>query len=482
MTISGTGDMEWPEDEAEFLQVLSDVEEVEIKTGVTSVAAFVFKEAPSLKKVVIGNDVKRIEEEAFRECPKLKTVIIGNRVESIEYSAFAYSSSLETVTLGSGLEVIGSCAFAGCSSLKTITIPEQTRSLEENSFMDCVALTEVTLGKNLQQIKSSAFARCEKLSSIEIPDSVTFIECGAFEGCKELENVKFGTGLTYLGGSAFGYCEKLKEVTLVEALKTMEQGVFYQCTSLEKVTIERTIPAELLTYWKDPYGDIAYIYDDNGNREETDIVFTGAKFVTNQMNGIIIPRGTLAAYRKAWPEWAAYFKEAGGNSSGSGGGSGSSSSERSSSQTSCPSYVVTGNWTQQSDGSWTFTDKSGNSYQNEWAAVYRSQASDGTAIYEWFRFDENNQMITGWFTDSADGNTYYLNPVSDGSQGAMCTGWHWIDSDGDGIAECYFFNPVSEGTKGRLFQNSVTPDGYEVNEKGQWVTAGAVQTKMLSEQ
>lgn len=262
------------------------------------------------------------------------------------------------------------------------------------------------------------FRRCEKLSSIEIPDSVTVIECGAFESCKELENVKFGTGLTYLGGSAFGYCEKLKEVTLVEALQTMEQGVFYQCTSLEKVTIERTTPAELLTYWKDSYSDIGYICDDNGNREETDIVFIGAKFVTNQMKGIIIPRGTLAAYRKAWPEWAAYFKEAGGNSSGSGGGSGSSSSERSSTHTSCPSYVVTGNWKQQSDG----------------------------------------------------------------SQGAMCTGWHWIDSDGDGIAECYFLNPVSEGTKGRLFQNSVTPDGYEVNEKGQWVTAGAVQTKMLSEQ
>lgn len=472
MTISGTGDMEWPEEEMEFLQARSDVEEIKIKSGVTSVAASVFKNAPALKKVVIGNDVKRIGEEAFRECPQLKTVILGNHVEVIEYSAFAYSESLETVTFGEGLEVIGSCAFAGCSSLKTVTIPERTQSLEENAFMDCSSLRNVTLGKNLQKIRSSAFARCEKLSSIEIPDSVTFIECGAFEGCSELETVKFGTGLTYLGGSAFGYCEKLKEVTLVQALETMEQGVFYQCTSLETVTIEGTTPAELLTYWKDPHGEIAYIYDEDGNREETDIAFAGTKFVIDQTKGILVPKGTLTAYKKAWPEWAAYLKGAG--ESGSGGGSG-----RSSSRTSSPSYTVTGSWTQQSDGNWTFTDRSGKSYQNEWAAVNRSDASDGTAIYEWFRFDENNQMITGWFTDPADGNTYYLNPVSDGSKGSMCTGWKWIDTDGDGIAECYFFHTVSDGTKGRLFKNSVTPDGYEVNEQGQWVTEGKVQTKKV---
>lgn len=103
--------------------------------------------------------------------------------------------------------------------------------------------------------------------------------------------------------------------------------------------------------------------------------------------------------------------------------------------------------------------------------------TDGQTDYDWFRFDANGKLITGWFTDPADGNLYYMNPISNGRLGAMLTGWQWIDTDGDGLLECYYFNEVSDGTKGRLFSNTKTPDGYEVNEKGQWTINGKVQTK-----
>lgn len=85
-------------------------------------------------------------------------------------------------------------------------------------------------------------------------------------------------------------------------------------------------------------------------------------------------------------------------------------------------------------------------------------------------------MITGWYTDK-EGNTFYLNPISDNTQGRMFAGWNWIDDNGDGTAECYYFNPVSDGTRGRLLKNQTTPDGYQVNEKGQWLENGVVQVK-----
>lgn len=97
--------------------------------------------------------------------------------------------------------------------------------------------------------------------------------------------------------------------------------------------------------------------------------------------------------------------------------------------------------------------------------------------YDWFRFDENKRMITGWFTDPTDGKIYYLNPISDGTLGRMCMGWQWIDRDGDGVFECYYFNPTSDGTRGSLFSNTTTPDGYQVNKNGQWIADGVVQTK-----
>ena len=45
-------------------------------------------------------------------------------------------------------------------------------------------------------------------------------------------------------------------------------------------------------------------------------------------------------------------------------------------------------------------------------------------------------MKTGWFKD-VDGNWYYLNPVSGGTQGAMKTGWFTDPQDG----HLYYLDP-----------------------------------------
>ncbi len=81
---------------------------------------------------------------------------------------------------------------------------------------------------------------------------------------------------------------------------------------------------------------------------------------------------------------------------------------------------------------------------------------------EWYHFDSRGYMQTGWFTDK-DGHIYYLNPVSDGTQGRMFTGWNLIDG------KWYYFNTVSDGMKGALFINRTTPDGYRVDAEGVWV-------------
>lgn len=80
-------------------------------------------------------------------------------------------------------------------------------------------------------------------------------------------------------------------------------------------------------------------------------------------------------------------------------------------------YMDTG-WFKDADGNW----------------YYLNQASDGT----------QGTMKTGWFKDT-DGNWYYLNPVSDGMRGAMKTGW-FKDLDGN----WYYLNPVSDGTQGAM--------------------------------
>ena len=53
--------------------------------------------------------------------------------------------------------------------------------------------------------------------------------------------------------------------------------------------------------------------------------------------------------------------------------------------------------------------------------------------------------------------------------------WEWIDTYNTGSAECYYFNEL-----GYLLVNTITPDGYQVNQNGEWVLNGVIQKKQVS--
>lgn len=128
-----------------------------------------------------------------------------------------------------------------------------------------------------------------------------------------------------------------------------------------------------------------------------------------------------------------------------------------------PDYTVEGTWKKNENGTWTFTGNGGQTYANTWAPVFNPYANviKGQSAFDWFMFDANGNMMTGWYTD-VNGNTYYLNPNSDNTLGAMQTGWVTIDG------KRYYFNENPDGTRGKLFRNTRTPDGYLVDENGVW--------------
>lgn len=51
-------------------------------------------------------------------------------------------------------------------------------------------------------------------------------------------------------------------------------------------------------------------------------------------------------------------------------------------------------------------------------------------------------------------------------------GWQWLDGNNDGVAECYYFDG-----NGYMLSSTTTPDGYQVNADGAWVSGGTVQTQ-----
>ena len=87
---------------------------------------------------------------------------------------------------------------------------------------------------------------------------------------------------------------------------------------------------------------------------------------------------------------------------------------------------------------WSYYDSDGRRVFNVWKQLLY----EGTMF--WYHFGADGYMDTGWFKD-ADGNWYYLNQASDGTQGTMKTGW-LKDTDGN----WYYLNPVSDGTRGAM--------------------------------
>ena len=87
---------------------------------------------------------------------------------------------------------------------------------------------------------------------------------------------------------------------------------------------------------------------------------------------------------------------------------------------------------------WSYYDSDGRRVFNAWKQLLY----EGTMF--WYHFGADGYMDTGWFKD-ADGNWYYLNQASDGTQGTMKTGW-FKDTDGN----WYYLNPVSDGTRGAM--------------------------------
>ena len=130
-----------------------------------------------------------------------------------------------------------------------------------------------------------------------------------------------------------------------------------------------------------------------------------------------------------------------------GGGSRSSGGSRQSTASSQWIQNATGWWFKNADGTWP---------ANTWVQLTWNNTSN------WYRFNAEGYMVTGWFTD-ADQNRYFLHNVSDGTQGHMYTGWHQIDG------RWYYFRENAGGPMGSLVVNGVTPDGYQVDANGVWI-------------
>ena len=142
-----------------------------------------------VKQVIIGDGVTTIGGSAFSYCSSLTSLTIPNSITDIGSSAFSGCSSLTSVTIGNSVTEIGGYAFSGCSSLTSVTIGNSVTTIGSGAFFSCSSLTSVTIGNSVTEIGYYAFSGCSSLTSLTIPNSVTTIGYYAFSGCKNVKQI-----------------------------------------------------------------------------------------------------------------------------------------------------------------------------------------------------------------------------------------------------------------------------------------------------
>ena len=171
---------------------------ITIPNSVIYIGDYVFYGCTGLTSITIGKSVTSIGYSAFDRCinlksvtmlckevgrwisgvPSIREVLLGDEVSTIENEAFKGCSGLTSVTIGKSVKSIGESAFNGCSGLNKVIVP------------DIAAWCGIEFGSSNANPLSYAHHLYSdentEVKDLVIPDGVTSIGTSAFSDCRGL--------------------------------------------------------------------------------------------------------------------------------------------------------------------------------------------------------------------------------------------------------------------------------------------------------
>ena len=200
-----------------------------------SVGDYTFGYLPSLRKIILPDNVASIGNSAFRHCSNLISVKLPTGLTSIGCMAFEFCTGLTSLELPTGLTSIDMNAFCWCTNLTSLQLPYNLTIIGNGAFLHCTGLTSLELPSGLTSISAYAFSECSGLTSLKLPSGLTSIGYHAFAYCSGLTSLQFPSNLTSIGMSAFEGCTGLTSLELPSGLTKIEEGTFSGCTNINSI-------------------------------------------------------------------------------------------------------------------------------------------------------------------------------------------------------------------------------------------------------
>ena len=222
--------------------VLTPVEEIDIPDSVQTIASEAFSHATSLKRILIGKNVRAdILVGAFVSTPKLSEIQVKD--DALNYT------SVDGVLYNKDKTKLIAFPAAWKRGVSSYSIPEGVREISNKAFHE-VKIMNVSFPSTLKHIGNEAF-RLTALTSVNLPKGVETVEMWAFSAISSLVSVDLGGTIT-VGTMAFSHNGKLTYVNMrpeLGRLTTIKDYGFGRTSIVDLVIPDSVTSIEEHAFW-----------------------------------------------------------------------------------------------------------------------------------------------------------------------------------------------------------------------------------------
>lgn len=188
---------------------------IQIPSSVVSLGSNAF-ENTGITQAVVSNSALKTGIQIFRKCPDLVTAQFNG--PELAFDAFGGCTSLRSVVIGDDVTKIEHHVFDRCTSLADVLIGRNVESIKNDCFNGCTSLKRIVLPERLRSIGPSVFKGCTQLEEIYIPASVVKISNDIIGGCRSLKRILFGGSSAQWDGIVANVDLGLKEMQDFEVI------------------------------------------------------------------------------------------------------------------------------------------------------------------------------------------------------------------------------------------------------------------------